>query len=524
MRVEELRQYLEGSHGQKHSLVMVDAIHRLGLTNQYRSQINAAILNHHYSFQTKSQSQSPLLHCNGIPSLANVSLSFRLLRCHGYHITADVFNDLKGRGGWSDVDRRRPDIDIAGLMELYEAAQLSFEGETILDEAEEFSSKILHQYCLSNPHTDSILSNNIYVRLKHPYHKSLTQITQRDIVLIKDRGASEKPYRWEHALRSVVEMDLHMKQSLFEDELVHAHKWWNGLGLSKELKLARNQPKKWYIWSMAMLMGNIGLSEERILLTKSIAFIYILDDVFDLYGTPHELAAFTQAIEKWDYDAAGTLPDYMKMCYKALLDTTNDIARAIYIKHGHNPIDYLKKMWANLCKAFYIEAKWFTSGKVPSAREYLENGKVSSGVYVLLANLYFLLGLHGTETRVDCGMSTVISSVATILRLWDDLGNAKDEHQDGKDGSYIACYMEDNRHVSLAQAREHVKKMIAIEWKRLNKECLCSYNNLSTTRALFHEASLNLARMVPLMYNYNDSQQLPDLEEFIQNLFSSKIS
>lgn len=37
------------------------------------------------------------------------------------------------------------------------------------------------------------------------------------------------------------------------------------------------------------------------------------------------------------------LPDYMKSCYKALLDTTNEIGWSICEKHGYNPIDSLKR-------------------------------------------------------------------------------------------------------------------------------------------------------------------------------------
>ncbi|KAL5976112.1 hypothetical protein ACLOJK_020442 [Asimina triloba] len=66
----------------------------------------------------------------------------------------------------------------------------------------------------------------------------------------------------------------------------------------------------------------------------------------------------------------------------------------------------------------------------------------------------------------------LISSPASILRLWDDLGSAKDESQDGNDGSYVELYMKENGITSPSVARDHVMHRIYQEWKELNKEML----------------------------------------------------
>ncbi|KAL2495302.1 S-(+)-linalool synthase [Forsythia ovata] len=222
-------------------------------------------------------------------------------------------------------------------------------------------------------------------------------------------------------------------------------------------------------------------------------------------------------ISMWDYAATDILPKSWKMCYKALLDTTNEIGSKIYEKYGYNPINSLKSTWASLCEAFLVEAKWFQIGHLPISNEYLENGKVSSGVHVVLVHLFFLLGINGKmggAFQVD-DISELISSVAVILRLWDDFGSAKDEQQDGNDGSYIECYMKENPGSTIEIAREHVVDMISSEWKRLNKECFRLNQNSSMSS--FIKASLNLARMVPLMYSYDDNQQLPVLEEYVNS-------
>lgn len=167
--------------------------------------------------------------------------------------------------------------------------------------------------------------------------------------------------------------------------------------------------------------------------------------------------------------------------------------------------------WGSLCNAFLVEAKWLASRNLPRAEEYLANGKVSSGVHVVLLHIFFLLGLH--EANLDKGVSKLISHVAAILRLWDDLGSAEDERQEGRDGSYIECYMRDKPGSAFEEAREQVVEMIGMEWKGLNKECFM--NHRSPSHDEFQEAALNLARMVPLMYSYDHNQRLPLLKQYV---------
>lgn len=76
--------------------------------------------------------------------------------------------------------------------------------------------------------------------------------------------------------------------------------------------------------------------------------------------------------------------------------------------------------------------------------------------------------------------------------------------------------MKEHGEASTENARKHVRNMISETWKCLNKECL-SPSPYSET---YIKGSLNLARMVPLMYAYDDSQSLPLLEEYIREQFS----
>lgn len=153
---------------------------------------------------------------------------------------------------------------------------------------------------------------------------------------------------------------------------------------------------------------------------------------------------------------------------------------------------------------------------MPNAEEYLKTAVVSSGVHVVLVHMFFLLGHGITRESVNLVNDNpgIITSTATILRLWDDLGSAKDEDQGGHDGSYIDCYMKDHKGSSANRAREQVNHMISDAWKCLNQESL-SPNPFS---ASFTKGSLNLARMVPLMYSYDDNHELPILQKHMKSM------
>ncbi|PRQ28599.1 (3S,6E)-nerolidol synthase 1 [Rosa chinensis] len=478
-------------------LNMIDAAQRLGIDYHFQQEIDEIL---------HKQMNSISVHGD----LHEVALRFRLLRQQGYFVPDDVFNNFKESNG---MFKQALGEDIKGLMSLYEASHLGTEGEDTLVEAGKYSAHLLKT---SLPHLDHHQARIVGNTLGNPHHKSLASFMARNFFV-----TSQGTNTWSNLLKEVAKTDFSMVQSLYQNEIVQISKWWKELGLAKELKFARDQPLKWYIWSMACL-ADPKLSEERVELTKPISFIYLIDDIFDVYGTLHELILFTEAVNRWDIAAIDHLPDYMKICFKALYDMTNEISCKVYKKHGWNPLQSLKKTWASLCNAFLVEAKWFASGQLPKSEEYLKNGIVSSGVNVVLVHIFFLLGQNITKQSVELlnDTPTIISSTAAILRLWDDLGSAKDENQDGNDGSYVRCYLEEHQGCSIDEAREKTVNMISDEWKKLNRELL-SPNPFPAT---FTSASLNLARMVPLMYSYDGNQCLPSLKEYMKSMLYETVS
>ncbi|XP_065877205.1 probable terpene synthase 13 [Euphorbia lathyris] len=225
---------------------------------------------------------------------------------------------------------------------------------------------------------------------------------------------------------------------------------------------------------------------------------------------------------RWDIASIEQLPDYMRICFQALDKITNEVSNRVYEQHGWNPIVSLRKSWGNLCNAFLVEARWFFTSNLPRAEEYLENGIVSTGVHVVLVHLFFLVGEGINKENVELieGNPGIMRTTSKILRLWDDLGSAKDENQEGHDGSYVEYYMKEHQESSRETARKYVLHMISDTWKQLNQDCLF-HNPFSPTLA---KACLNIARMVPIMYSYDENCSLPLLEEVMNSFVHQKVS
>nr|GME14304.1 (3S,6E)-nerolidol synthase 1-like [Ipomoea batatas] len=474
-------------------LVIIDSMQRFGMDHYFEDQITQTL--------TQQYKHSQNLLYSSDHDLYSVSLRFRLLRQQGFHVPADVFNSFKGE---NMKFKNALSEDIKGLMALHEASHLCIEDEDILDEASIFTTNLLSARLSNFDDSDALMVQNT---LHYPYHKSLARFTINNYLKIHNLDKD-----WKKLLADLERMDFNVMQCIYHEEILQVFKWWKELGLSEELKLARNQPLKWYIWSVAMVT-NPTMSRQRIEITKPISLVYFVDDIFDVYGTLDELILFTEAINRWE--VINKLPSYMKMCFKVIHDTTHEISNAVYQEFGWNPIDHLKKAWASLCDAFLTEAKWFAFGNSPRAEEYLKNGIISSGIPMVLTNLFFLLGYGESTGTTD--IEGIISSVAAILRLLDDLGTAEDEGQEGNDGSYMEYYMKEQQGWSLSDGRQHVLDKVSKEWKLLNKHCLSP----TTIPTSFKTACLNVARLVPMMYAYNDNHRLPVLEEYVKFMFSN---
>uniref|UniRef100_A0A7N1A6D6 Uncharacterized protein n=1 Tax=Kalanchoe fedtschenkoi TaxID=63787 RepID=A0A7N1A6D6_KALFE len=355
-------------------LAVLEAIQRLGIDHHFQDEIKFILTKQHLEWEETHQQAE----------LHQVALCFRLLRQHGYTVSA-----VSARCGYNQT-------------------------------------KLIER------------------TLNHPYHKTLPRFMAKKFI----GDISSKAKKWECDMKHLAMLDYEIVQSQHKMEAQQFFTWWNNTGLAKEMKLARDQPMKWYMHSA--VASDPSHSQLRVNLAKIVSLVYIIDDIFDVYGSLDDLIVFTEAVKRWDYAEAEQLPHYMKSCLRVLFDTTEEFANEIHQAHGFNPISYLQKVWANLFDAFLVEAKWFASKHLPLSDEYLKNGTISTGMHVFLLHLLFMLGEKANITAEFLNENSrgMVYSAAAMLRLLDDLDSATDENQVGKDGSYVDCYMEEHKGIT----------------------------------------------------------------------------
>uniref|UniRef100_A0A5B7AU55 Putative Terpene synthase 21 isoform 3 n=1 Tax=Davidia involucrata TaxID=16924 RepID=A0A5B7AU55_DAVIN len=66
----------------------------------------------------------------------------------------------------------------------------------------------------------------------------------------------------------------------------------------------------------------------------------VIDDIYDSYGT---LELFTNAIERWNVSCMDQLPEYMKLCYEALLDVYEEIEEEMAKQGNSYRVHYAKE-------------------------------------------------------------------------------------------------------------------------------------------------------------------------------------
>ncbi|XP_065873380.1 probable terpene synthase 11 isoform X1 [Euphorbia lathyris] len=435
-------------------------------------------------------------------NLYATALRFRLLRHNGLTAHSDVFSKF--------IDEKNGKLikDTWGLLSLYEASWLGSKGEVELLDAMEFTKTHLQ----NNPNV--IISQALEV----PRHLRMTRLESRNYI----HQYGMEPNHNLHLL-DFAKFDFNSVQSLHRNELDNIIRWWKELGLIDKLGFGRDRPLECYLWTVGIFPEPYN-SNCRIQLTKTIAILLVIDDIFDTYGSMPDLLLFTHAIKRWDLNAMESLPEYMKICYMALYNTTNDIAYMILKQHGWNVVPHLKRTWIDMFEAFLTEAKWCKDGYVPKLQEYLINGVTTGGTYMALVHSFFLLGkgVNNHTLSMLKPYPNLFSISGKILRLWDDLGTAREEQERGDVASSIDCCIrerakgisscEEEKEEEEEEGRKEVRKLIRGLWRELNGEM----------RGLWPismmNASFNLARTAQVVYQHGDDGKASCVDDQVQAL------
>ncbi|KAL2236109.1 vetispiradiene synthase 3 [Sesamum indicum] len=479
--VEELKEKARSSivaDGKKlhEKLILIETVQRLGLSYHFEKEIQDQL---ELIFKLENEENDDLF---------ITALQFRLLRQHGFDVSSCVFDKFTNNGKFKESLR----VDIKGLLSLYEAAHLRYHGETVLDEALTFSTAHLESYGRQDS-SNSMMGRKVRHALEQFLQRGIPRIEARHFIAFYEEDESK-----DESLLRFAKLDFNLLQMLHKKELYEVSRWWKELDLISKLSYARDRVVECYFWTMGVYFEP-QYSRARVMLAKTIAMISVIDDTYDSYGTVDELAIFTDAIERWDINEIDRLPDYMKICYKALLDLYDQYDEELRQQGRSFAVHYAKATMKDIVRSYNIEAKWFIEGYMPPFADYMANGFITS-TYYLLATTSFIGMESAPKEAFDWLMKKPKIQVAnvTICRVVDDIATYEIEKKRGQTVTGIECYMNEYE-VCEEEAMRELSNIAENAWRDINEE-------LAKEKAVSKEMIkrvVNLARLIDVVYKHN---------------------
>ncbi|KAL6564360.1 Gly-Xaa carboxypeptidase [Orobanche minor] len=212
----------------------VDRLQRLGISRYFQSEIDECI---DYVQRYWTNKGICWARNSRVQDIDDTAMGFRLMRLHGYDISAGVFDNFeKGREFFCFAGQS--DQAVTGMYNLYRASQLRFPGETILADAAIFSSNFLQEKRAKNELLDKWiitkdLPGEVGYALDVPWYASLPRVETR--FYLEQYGGEDDvwigktlyrmPYVNNNTYLELAKLDYNRCQSLHQREWKNIQKW-----------------------------------------------------------------------------------------------------------------------------------------------------------------------------------------------------------------------------------------------------------------------------------------------------------
>uniref|UniRef100_A0A0E0KP66 Uncharacterized protein n=1 Tax=Oryza punctata TaxID=4537 RepID=A0A0E0KP66_ORYPU len=383
-------------------------------------------------------------------------------------LQAYVFNKFKGEDGrfFSGISD-----DPRGLLSLYNAAYLLAHDEPELEEAISFAKQHLASSSSGsdlNPHLIDQVNRALDVPLPRTYKRMETLCYLPE-------------YRQEEGhipiLLELAKLEFYLLQHVHLMELKAISKWWKDLYEYMGLSYIRDRVVESYVWSYVVSYEE-GSALARMIYTKIIALIILMDDTYDSYATIQECRKLNEAIQRWDESATPFLPEYMKF-YSALLKTFKEFEILVEVDSQYR-IDHTKKAFQKLSAYYLQEAEWSYQNYNPSFEDQVALSTVTSTVPLLCVSTTVGRGDALTKEAFEWAVNDIgaKTACAKITRFMNDIAAFKQRGRKnrGDVASTVECYMNENN-VTSEGAFSKIDSMIEDEWRTIN-QALCEHREL----------------------------------------------
>nr|AZI95582.1 germacrene A synthase [Cichorium intybus] len=501
---EDLRRLItDATMESNKKLSLIYSVHRLGLTYLFLQEIEAQLDKLFKEFNLQDYVDLDLY---------TLSINFQVFRHLGYKIPCDVFNKIKDSN--SGTFKEDISTDVKGMLGLYESAQLRVRGESILDEASAFTEAKLKS--LVNT-LEGNLAKQVMQSLRRPFHQGMPMVEARLYFSNYDEDCSTH-----ESLLKLAKLHFNYLELQQKEELRIVSKWWKDMRFQETTPYIRDRVPEIYLWILGLYFEP-RYSLARIIATKITLFLVVLDDTYDAYATIEEIRLLTDAINRWDMSAIEQIPEYIRPFYKILLDEYAELEKQLAIEGRANSVIASKEAFQDIARGYLEEAEWTNSGYVASFPEYMKNGLITSAYNVISKSALVGMGEIVSENALAWYEShpKTLQASELISRLQDDVMTYQFERERGQSATGVDAYIK-TYGVSEKEAIDELKIMIENAWKDINEGCLKPREVSMDLLAPI----LNLARMIDVVYRYDDGFTFPGktMKEYITLLFVGSVS
>ncbi|EYU40922.1 hypothetical protein MIMGU_mgv1a023046mg, partial [Erythranthe guttata] len=339
----------------------VDRLQRLGISRYFQPEIEDCVDYVHKNWTNKGICWA---RNSEVQDIDDTAMGFRLLRQHGYHVSADVFKQFEN-GGEFFCFAGQSNQAVTGMYNLYRASQVMFPAENILANAKTFSAKFLQEKRANNELLDKWiiakdLPGEVGYALDVPWYANLPRVEAR--FFLEQYGGENDvwigktlyrmPYVNNNTYLELATIDFNNCQALHQQEWKTIQKWYRNCNLGEFGLSERNLLLSYFIASASVFEPE--KSNQRIAWAKT---VILLDTIKSQQLSTEQKREFADEFEHGSIlkFANGGRYKTGKSLIGTLIRTVSQISMDTLLAHGIDIHQQLYRAWLKWLKIWEDE-------------------------------------------------------------------------------------------------------------------------------------------------------------------------
>ncbi|XP_010422537.1 PREDICTED: ent-copalyl diphosphate synthase, chloroplastic-like [Camelina sativa] len=353
---------------------IVDRLQRLGISRYFEEEIKDCLDYVHRYWTDKGICWA---RCSHVQDIDDTAMAFRLLRLHGYQVSADVFSNFEKEGEFFCFVGQSNQA-VTGMFNLYRASQLAFPRDEILKNAKEFS----YNYLQDKRERDELLDKWIIMKdlpgeiglaLEIPWYASLPRVETRFYI---DQYGGENdvwigktlyrmPYVNNNEYLELAKQDYNNCQALHQLEWDTFQKWYEDNRLN-ECGVSRSELLECYYLAAATIFES-ERSHERMIWAKSSVLVKAISSSFGKSSDSRR--SFSDQFHKYIANARRSDHHFnyrsmrldrpgrvhaSQLVVGILIGTLNQMSFDLFMSHGRDVNNLLYQSWGEWMEKWKI--------------------------------------------------------------------------------------------------------------------------------------------------------------------------